>query len=188
MNIERGERTKMVYAARSVKLTKSYRSSFEITRFAQGISPSADLVAIERHGSKPRVVACCSPEEETARVLEEIGSFATKGFQTMGIVCKTQGQAERLYQALAAVKPDLHLLTSRSKAFVRGAVVCAVHLAKGLEFDQVVVPYATRENYSSSLDRNLLYVACTRAMHDLTMTHTGALTQLIDNESSYVTS
>lgn len=39
-----------------VKLCKSYRSTFEITRFAQRISPNPDLVAIERHGEEPAVL------------------------------------------------------------------------------------------------------------------------------------
>jgi len=48
------------------------------------------------------------------------------------------------------------------------------HLAKGLEFDNVIVPYATKKNYFTEPDRQMLYVACTRAMHKPSLTHTEA--------------
>jgi DNA helicase-2/ATP-dependent DNA helicase PcrA len=52
-------------------------------------------------------------------------------------------------------------------------------MAKGLEFDQVIVPEASATNYASDMDRNLLYVACTRAMHRLVLTYTGSLTPFL---------
>ena len=54
--------------------------------------------------------------------------------------------------------------------------VCTAHLAKGLEFDHVVLPEANQTNYQTDMDRNLLYVGCTRAMHRLTLTATGEVT------------
>ena len=48
-----------------------------------------------------------------------------------------------------------------------------VHKAKGLEFDQVIVPHCTEKNYQTAPDRQMLYVACTRAMHKLYLTYTG---------------
>ena len=73
----------------------------------------------------------------------------------------------------------MRLLTARSSAFSRGVVLCTVHLAKGLEFDEVIVPFATADNYATEMDRNLLYVACTRAMHALTLTYTGTTSPFI---------
>ncbi|WP_223837162.1 ATP-binding domain-containing protein [Paenibacillus oceani] len=46
-------------------------------------------------------------------------------------------------------------------------------MAKGLEFDQVIVPSVDASNYRTELDRSLLYIACTRAMHALTLTFHG---------------
>jgi DNA helicase II / ATP-dependent DNA helicase PcrA len=51
--------------------------------------------------------------------------------------------------------------------------VCTAHMAKGLEFDQVIVPDVSEKNYSTEMDRNMLYVACTRAMHLLILTSVG---------------
>ncbi|MBI5640319.1 MAG: AAA family ATPase [Nitrospirae bacterium] len=165
--------------AECVRLCKSYRSSYEITRFAQGISPNSELVAIERHGPRPLVVACSTAKEETRRIGRAIDEFRGRGQHTMGIICKTQTQAEQLHKAICEDIPNVHLLTSRSSAFVQGVVICAAHLAKGLEFDQVVVSNASDKNYTTELDRNLLYVACTRAMHELLVTHIGPKTRFI---------
>lgn len=44
-------------------------------------------------------------------------------------------------------------------------------MEKGLEFDMVIVPYASAKNYKSEVDESLLYVACTRAMHQLYLTY-----------------
>ncbi len=168
-----------------VKLCKSYRSSYEITQFAQAISPSAGLEAIERHGNKPRVVRCRNEAEEVERVLEAVIAFRESGLSTMGIICKSPKKAERLFDALGRNDQEVHLLSASSTAFAQGVIVCSVHLAKGLEFDQVVVPHASDRHYATPLDRNLLYVACTRAMHELLVTHTGTLTPLISDESLY---
>lgn len=55
---------KVFTQADCVKLCKSYRSTYEITQFAQRISPNTDLVAIERHGEEPQVVGFKSENEE----------------------------------------------------------------------------------------------------------------------------
>ncbi|MDR9501338.1 MAG: 3'-5' exonuclease [Desulfurivibrionaceae bacterium] len=162
-----------------VKLCKSYRSTWEITQFAQRISPDPDLVAIQRHGDEPQVLAFKSGNEEVQHIRRLIADFFDSGHQTLGIICKTQSQADRLYEVLQKEESRVTLLTSQSASFGRGVVVCTVYLAKGLEFDRVIVPDASEKNYAMEIDRNLLYVACTRAMHRLTLTSTGRISPLV---------
>lgn len=52
-------------------------------------------------------------------------------------------------------------------------------MAKGLEFDEVLVPGANRDRYNKEHDRNVLYVAFTRAMHRLTVTYSGEPSQFL---------
>lgn len=89
---------------------------------------------------------------------------------TLGIICKTQPKAERVADAIRDAGHAVHLLTAESTSFTSGVTVCCAHLAKGLEFDEVIVPDAGDKTYRTAMDRNLLYVACTRAMHNLTLT------------------
>ncbi|MEX2577185.1 MAG: 3'-5' exonuclease, partial [Halofilum sp. (in: g-proteobacteria)] len=159
-----------------VTLNKSYRSSYEITQFAQRICPNPDLEAIERHGEEPRVIGYGSRAKEIEATRDELAAFGRSGLNTLGIVCKTQKQARRAYDALEAADFPLLLLTEGSSSFSQGVVVCTAHMAKGLEFDQVLVPEVSAKNYCSQMDRNLLYVACTRAMHRLVLTYTGDMT------------
>ncbi|MFN2353441.1 MAG: 3'-5' exonuclease [Desulfopila sp.] len=170
--------------AECVKLCKSYRSSFEITEFAQGISPDADLVAIERHGNEPAVLMCESRKEEISRLWQSIEDFKAAAYQTMGIICKTQKQAEQIFKAIGDAKTTL--LSPQSTSFRQGVVICTAHLAKGLEFDQVHIPGADENNYADVMDKNLLYVACTRAMHALTLTYVGAPTRFIRNQKKAI--
>ncbi|MBW6485642.1 MAG: AAA family ATPase [Syntrophobacterales bacterium] len=165
--------------AEVVKLCKSYRSSYEITQFAQGISPNADLVPVERHGEAPLVLAFQNLQSERDYIGQAIAGFAERSYRTLGIICKTDRQAEQLHRDLQATTPGVHRLTAGSTTFRQGAVICTAHLAKGLEFDQVLVPQATADHYATALDRNLLYVACTRAMHRLIVTHADQRTRFI---------
>ena len=67
----------------------------------------------------------------------------------------------------------LNFLSSQSSAFVQGIVIISAHMAKGLEFDEVIIPQVDDRNYHSEIDRSMLYVAVTRAMHRLTLTYSG---------------
>lgn len=162
-----------------VTLNKSYRSSYEITQFAQRICPNPDLEAIERHGEEPQILAFGTRAQELAAIRAEVAEFEASSLNTLGIVCKTQKQARRVHDALAESVDQLTLLTEGSSSFTQGVVVCTAHMAKGLEFDEVIVPEASAKNYSSEMDRNLLYVASTRAMHRLLLTHAGPVTPFL---------
>ena len=75
--------------------------------------------------------------------------------------------------------PAIHLLTEESTSFTEGIVITTAHLAKGLEFDAVLVPFVSGQTYKTEVDKRMLYVACTRAMHRLTLMHTGELTAFL---------
>ena len=165
--------------AECVYMHRSYRSSIEITEVAQTISPNPDLEPIERHGERPRLIRCASPDEEIGAIAEEIEAFRGSEHNTLGIVCKTDGQAAELFGRLADRCKGIHLLDSGSTSFSGGVMIATAFLAKGLEFDRVVVPGVDRDTYSAEIDRHMLYVACTRAMHRLLLTCTGEVSPLL---------
>ena len=153
-----------------VKLFRSYRSTSEIAAFAQRIAPNPELIALERHGTLPEVKGFNSNLDEVEEVKTLITEFNNSGRQLLGIICKTQEQSELLYDELKSLR--VHLLTSDSTSFVSGIIITTVHLSKGLEFDEVIIPFASARNYQTEVDRSLLYIACTRAMHQLTLLYT----------------
>lgn len=92
---------------------------------------------------------------------------------SLGIVVKTEADAKRFYDLLSG-EHQVHLLSLDSTRFTNGVSIMSIRMAKGLEFDEVIVPDADNRNYASDYDRNLLYIACTRAMHKLTLFYTGS--------------
>ncbi len=155
-----------------IYMHRSYRSTLQITELAQTIHCNPNLIPIERHGEKPAVVACRNRGREVSHIHNAVEEFLASEHNALGILCKTQKQADALYKKLRDGCEDLHLLNARSTHFSRGVVIATAYLAKGLEFDQVIVPFCGDAEYNTVIDRHMLYVACTRAMHKLSLTHT----------------
>lgn len=175
--------------ARAVELVRSYRSTCEIMAIAQRVRPVAGLVPVERHGEKPCIVACADTANVLANVRRIVRRFAESDRSTLCIVCKTDDLARRYYELLAAEAPRAHgvdgprasdaplpplqLLAPDAETYAGGVSVASVAMAKGLEFDEVAILDADSRLYATEFDRNLLYVAVTRALHKLTLLHRG---------------
>jgi DNA helicase-2/ATP-dependent DNA helicase PcrA len=166
-----------------MKLCKSYRSTFEITDFAQKIRANDELEPIARHDEKPQILKFKDETKEISAIADLINNFKKSTHKSLGIICKTELQAKDLTEKLKAYANDIYFLSSQSTAFVQGIIITSAHIAKGLEFDEVIVPQVNAENYHSEIDRSMLYVAVTRAMHRLTLTYSGKLCTFIPGES-----
>lgn len=162
-----------------MKLCKSYRSTYEIISFANKIRSNEELEPVDRHGDVPQILFFKSTEEEINGIVHLIQSFRKSTYRSLGIICKTESQARSIAHNLRVNSEDVYFLTSESSAFRQGISVMSAHMAKGLEFDEVIVPQAEDKNYCTEIDRSLLYVAATRAMHKLTLTHCGKASQCL---------
>ncbi len=165
--------------AETVKMVKSYRSTFEIVELAQKIRVNEDMEVVDRHGQPPAIIQCRSDEDELKEIGNLISQFVQSSYNSLGIICKTQDQAEKLYEAIRDQHRQMYVLNSQSASYVNGIIISTAHMAKGLEFDQVIVPSVNSRNYRSETDRQMLYVACTRAMHRLDLTYAGKRTALL---------
>ena len=161
---------KSLTASEIMKLCKSYRSTFEITDFAQKIHPNAELEPVARHGEKPQILQFGSAVEELSGIMGLISTYRKSGYKSLGIICKTEQQARKMADMLKSYANDISFLSSQSSAFVQGIVITSAHMAHGLEFDEVIIPQTDERNYRSEIDKSMLYVAVTRAMHRLTLT------------------
>lgn len=161
---------KSLTASEIMKMCKSYRSTFEITDFAQKIHPNAELEPVARHGEKPQILQFGSAVEELSGIMGLISTYRKSGYKSLGIICKTEQQARKMADMLKSYANDISFLSSQSSAFVQGIVITSAHMAKGLEFDEVIIPQTDERNYRSEIDKSMLYVAVTRAMHRLTLT------------------
>lgn len=163
-----------------LELRTSYRSSTEITEFAQNISPNEALDPIERHGEDVQVVHCGDDGEQIQHIRALLHHHQGSQHRTLGIICKTVEHAAHLHDALAAAGGQATLLDYSSTHFADGVVITSAHIAKGLEFDTVIVPDTDDRLYRTDIDKSMLYIACTRALHELHCTFTGELSAFLN--------
>lgn len=168
-------------------LKKSYRNTVEISEFAtnilyHGSFQKYPVEPIIRHGKEVLVEACKdfpSLMEETAKTVNE---WTKNGMETVAIVCPDDASVKKVTRALAG-KVDLLSTNEETIEFTEGVMVLSIEYTKGLEFDAVVLLDASKENYpAEDAYVKRLYVAATRALHELKVLYTGELTDLISKE------
>ena len=157
-----------------MQLYKSYRSTTEITEFAGKIIPNNKIEVIERSGEKPNIIRCGDIDKQCEKIKSLIHEYTEQGFQSIGILCKTGAQSEKLHKMLTAtlykgVPFEGTHLTATSEKFDNRLVVTTEYLAKGLEFDCVILPDSDSANYKTDLDKQMFYIGVTRALHRLTL-------------------
>ena len=149
-----------------IRLTKSYRSTRNITTFAQQILPDGEQAEpFNREGDEPRLTVVQDPEERWREVHERLQALKAAGIVSAAVITKDEETCIRVHEALQGDWPELRRVTKHTRHFVAGFWVMPSYLAKGLEFDAVIVYDA--ERYDQDKDRKLLYTVCTRALHEL---------------------
>ena len=152
-----------------VTLDKSFRCTNEILLFsAKLLKGNAAIKSFNRSGAEPRVFTAPDQAALAGLITAETKLCAAEGYQSICLIGKTERNTRRLYDLLKG-SIDLQVLKNESESDLRGVFILPVYLAKGLEFDAVLVCDADRENYHSETDRQLLYIACTRALHRLNL-------------------
>lgn len=165
-------------------LRKSYRNTIEISNFAMrilqhGNFPIYPVEPIIRHG-KDVTMAQLSDDKELYRyTAEQVKHWQKEGLETIAIVCRDEKEAEKikkkLGKKLSVTGDDLE-----NTEFGSGVMILPVAYTKGLEFDAVLLFDPSREKYpSDDAHVKLLYVAATRALHELAVLYKDILTGLI---------
>ncbi|WP_255585250.1 RNA polymerase recycling motor HelD [Virgibacillus saliphilus] len=150
-----------------IALTKSYRSTKQIVEFTKYFAPGGEMIEpFNREGSKPVLIH--DPDDRTKSLLQWVDEWTKEGYETTAIICKTRQESDAVAEALKG-KVAFHQINEETHAFEKGLLIVPVYLAKGIEFDAVIIPDATDAHYGKESDRTLFYTACTRAMHALTI-------------------
>ena len=121
-----------------------------------------------RKGDSPEVFIADNSEVFIDKIVEEVKSCQEKGLQSIGLICKTENNSICLYNKIKH-KLDIQIIRNGSAAELQGVFIIPVYMSKGLEFDAVLICDADNQNYYDEDDKNLLYVACTRALHRLSL-------------------
>ena len=165
-------------------LKKSYRNTVEISEFATEILRHGNFSIypaepILRHGNPVTMQAHDTEEEMNEVVVTMIQNWQKEGHGTIAVICADEQEVNHVTQMLGE-KIELADSNLETAVFDKGVMVLPVEYTKGLEFDAVLLYHPSKEHYPAE-DRyvKLLYVAATRALHELAVLHLHDLTELI---------
>ena len=152
-----------------IMLDKSFRCTNEILNFSlKFIEKSSQIKSFNRNGDSPKVYIADNSEIFIDEIVKEIKLCQEKGFQSICLICKTEKNSTYLFNKIKH-KLDIQLIKNGSASDLQGVFILPVYMSKGLEFDAVLICDADSQNYHDEDDKNLLYVACTRALHKLSL-------------------
>lgn len=168
-----------------IRLSRSYRSTQQIVRFTRDIVPDGEeIIPFHRDGAKPTITTTMSESELIRCMVKRLNDLSERFEEgTIAVICKTEQECEQAYAALtsADLKRPLQKVTKESRRFEKGIQIIPSYLAKGVEFDAVIVYNVSRHVYGSEFERKLLYTVCTRAMHELHLYAIGELSPFLAN-------
>lgn len=152
-----------------IMLDKSFRCTNEILNFSlKFIEQSSQIKSFNRNGDSPKVYIADNSEIFIDEIVKEIKLCQEKGFQSICLICKTEKNSTYLFNKIKH-KLDIQLIKNGSVSDLQGVFILPVYMSKGLEFDTVLICDADSQNYHDEDDKNLLYVACTRALNKLSL-------------------
>lgn len=174
LNLQDQAQLQALYGGTVMELTKSYRSTRPISDLAAKLLERPKGEAFNRDGSKPRLLRGA---DTAACVLRALDMPECRASASVGILTKTVEQARALHAGLG--RADIGLLASSDHSFRAGTLILPVSLAKGLEFDCVILPDCTEAAFHTAQDKRILYLMCTRALHHLFLVCNGQLTEFL---------
>ena len=165
-------------------LKKSYRNTVEISEFAtkilhHGSFEPYPVEPIIRHGKEVEIMQFPTKRELYEETARRCRAWQKQGLNTIAIVCRTPEKAELVARQLGRLIPVCESNPDKA-VFSDGIMVLPVVYTKGLEFDAVLIFDPDKEEYPvDDGHAKLLYVAATRALHELCVLYREELTGLI---------
>lgn len=170
-----------------INFNKSYRTTAEIMNVADDVAESiglgrSDLVV--RHGEDVLVSEIEEEKNIPEYIAKKIIEYKEKGYKTIAVISKTELLSNYINDDLATLGINIPNVSETDDLSDEKFRICTIsnQLAKGLEFDAVIINNANENVYSVSnpLDMKLLYVAITRALHELDIVYTGEVSKPLE--------
>ncbi|MGK9252017.1 RNA polymerase recycling motor HelD [Paenibacillus humicus] len=166
----------------TIVLSRSYRSTRPIVEFTRSMLPGGDaIIPFDRPGELPEVIASSGTAERDRLLAASLLELQQAGSGSAAVICKTAAESKAAWEALRSYPglEELRLVTKDTATFQSGLMVIPAYLAKGVEFDSVLIHDASAEAYGEERLRKLFYTACTRAMHRLQLFSPGEPSRFI---------
>lgn len=154
-------------------LQKSYRTTVEIMDAANKVIEKVDddniIMAhpVLRHGLQVQKIKKENDMDIVDAIAMELNKYK-RDYHSIAIICKNNGQCEKMYHHMINKGIHVQWLKDKEAEYSQQIVLLPSYLAKGLEFDCVIIPDGSQDHYKmNKLDGMLLYVCMTRALHVL---------------------
>lgn len=162
----------------TILLSRTYRSTRQIVEFTRGLIEGGEMIEpFNRNGEKPVVTVLKGMERISSAINRGIQELKEAGHRTIAVICRTEAESQ---EAFKSIDPnfDARLIQKGTIAYEKGISIIPAYLAKGIEFDAVIIYNASA--YTDEGERKLFYTACTRAMHNLHLFASGAPVPLLE--------
>ncbi|OOR20946.1 HelD family protein [Bacillus cereus] len=164
------------------ELTRSYRSTKEIIEFANEIIKNAEIpvglaTPVFRSGEDVKIIRV---EDQFIEIVKTLQHLQNEDVKTIAVIGRTDDECRDIYEKLTNAGLTVNFIEADQSKYEGGISVVPVYLAKGLEFDAVLLIDVDEEHYKNTKhDAKLLYVGCTRSLHDLWIFYSGEASPLI---------
>ena len=165
-----------------LELSKSYRTTIEITETANNVLNWLHLTQanpVIRHGEDVEFI---NSKNNQNVLLDKINEWTNSGYKTIAIICKDELEAQNTHQYLTNNGIDCKYISNDDSKYEGNIFVITVSSSKGLEFDCTALSDASNSKYNvnDNVDMHLLYVASTRALHELCVLYNSNITKVYE--------
>lgn len=147
-----------------IEMNKSYRTTIEIMNEANclskllGFSPANNVL---RHGNDVKYINILDHKKDLLSAI----SFLSSMCSSIALICKNDAELRQCQILLQ--DSDVKMYSENDNCDIYNLCMLTVQTSKGLEFDGVIIFDKNSYDLTNSLDIKCLYVAETRALHNL---------------------
>ena len=167
-------------------LTQSYRSTVEIIEFANKVLKKQNnslkpAMPVLRHGKEPNIIEFTKKEEFAERVDRIVSEIEGLGKKSTAIIGRTYEECKAIKEIMKKYSSNKwDLIKDTNKTMILKNIIIPSYMTKGLEFDCSIIYNCNEENYADNeLDKKLLYVALTRALHLQYVFYNGNISRIL---------
>lgn len=170
-------------------LQKTYRTTKEIMDIANKVISrlpeyEKEFIVLGEPVIDRKNSVYCKKQNNMSELIESINTrieeHKKNGFKSIAIIGKDINECKEIQKQISKIRYDVKLIQGKDSEYNAGISVVPSYLAKGLEFDCVIIANANSEKYSNnSLDIKLLYIVITRAMSKLDIFYIDKISEIL---------
>ncbi|NSB12400.1 RNA polymerase recycling motor HelD [Clostridium beijerinckii] len=142
------------------ELNKSYRSTQEIMEYSNKFLDKDKIVPLVRKGEPVIEEEVSNNEEFVDTIISLIEDYEEEGYENIAVIFKDKNELNKFSHVIKE-KINVQSLDNDDIMYKGGKVLLPAYLAKGLEFDGVIIVE------SEEIEPLVKYIMCTRALHRL---------------------